>query len=336
MIPKILIPTLLSTLLLAGCSSESTPPPTPPNPPNPTEPQKLSIVATTGMISNPASLIAQDHAQITALMAAGIDPHLYKPTRTDIAKLMDADIVFYNGLFLEGRMTDAFIRIATSGITVQAVTESLSTSADESFLLAHPTYPDQHDPHLWMDPLAWSDAVEVIAQTLINHDPINAQDYRTNADDYKSQIAALHTYANKVLSTVPESQRILITAHDAFGYFGRRYNYQVVGIQGISTESEAGVRDIEHLVNLIVENNIKAVFVETTVSERNINALIAGANAQGHKVTIGGSLFSDAMGKEGTYQGTYIGMIDHNITTITRALGGTAPAAGMQGKLSTN
>ncbi|MBL4809572.1 MAG: zinc ABC transporter substrate-binding protein [Phycisphaerales bacterium] len=323
MYPSIPVLALISTLFLAGCNNKSTPT-------EPTQPQKLAIVTTTGMITDPTTIITKNHAQVTGLMAAGIDPHLYKPTRTDIAKLMNADIILYNGLLLEGRMTDALIRLANSGITVQALTDSI----DNTHLLSHPTYPNQHDPHLWMDPIAWSDAIEVIAQTLINHDPTNADDYRTNADDYKSQIAALHTYANKVLSTVPESQRILITAHDAFGYFGRRYNYEVVGIQGISTESEAGVRDIEHLVNLIVKNNIKAVFVETTVSERNIKALIAGANAQGHKVTIGGSLFSDAMGKAGTYKGTYIGMIDHNITTITRALGGTAPATGMQGKLS--
>jgi manganese/zinc/iron transport system substrate-binding protein len=188
-----------------------------------------------------------------------------------------------------------------------------------------------------MDPIAWSGAVEVIAQTLIENDPDphHATDYRANADNYKSKIADLDAYAKRVLSTVPESQRILVTAHDAFNYFGRRYNYQVVGIQGISTESEAGVRDIEHLVDLIVDNNIKAVFIETTVSQRNINALVAGAKAQGHKVIIGGSLFSDAMGKEGTYEGTYIGMIDHNITTIARALGGDAPEKGMQGKLTT-
>ena len=290
----------------------------------------ISIVTTTGMITDPVTKIAGDHASVTGIIGTGIDPHLYKPTRTDITKLMGADIVLYSGLLLEGRMTDAFVRIAGSGITVRAVTEAI----DESSLLAPPEFEGHHDPHLWMDPIAWSLAVDVMAQTLIDEDPTNAATYRANADSYKSEIADLHAYAERALATVPESQRILVTAHDAFNYFGQRYNYQVVGIQGISTESEAGVRDIERLVDLIVENQIKAAFIETTVSERNINALIAGAKARDHEVIIGGSLFSDAMGQEGTYEGTYIGMIDHNITTIVRALGGEAPEQGMNGLLA--
>ena len=323
MICRIPILILLSSALLAGCRPNA-------STPEPTETKDLSVITTTGMVTDPATIIAGDHASVTGLMGSGIDPHLYKPTRTDIAKLMDADIVLYSGLLLEGRMTDAFVRIATSGIAVRAVTEAV----DESSLLAPEEFAGHHDPHLWMDPLAWSLAVDVIADTLAAEDPDHADDYRANADAYKSQIADLHAYAERVLSTVPESQRILITAHDAFNYFGRRYGYQVVGIQGISTESEAGVRDIERLVDLLVDNQIKAVFIESTVSERNINALIAGARARGHEVIIGGELFSDAMGQENTYEGTYIGMIDHNITLIARALGGDAPERGMQGKLT--
>jgi len=313
----------LSALILSGCGGD-------PTISESTETKPLTIITTTGMITDPASLIAGEHASVTGLMGSGIDPHLYKPTRTDIAKLMDADIVLYSGLLLEGRMTDSFVRIASSGIAVRAVTESVA----EEFLLSPEEFAGHHDPHLWMDPIAWMQAVEVMAQTLIDNDPEHANDYRANADNYKSQIADLDAYAKSVLESVPESQRILITAHDAFNYFGRRYGYQVVGIQGISTESEAGVRDIERLVDLLVENKIKAVFIETTVSERNINAIIAGANARDHKVIIGGALFSDAMGQEGTYEGTYIGMIDHNITLIARALGGDAPARGMNGLLS--
>lgn len=316
--------TLSAAILLSGCGGNSEPTT------EPADSKTLTIVTTTGMITDPATIIAGQHATVTGIMGTGIDPHLYKPTRTDIAKLMDADIVLYSGLLLEGRMTDAFVRIATSGITVRAVTESV----DEQFLLSPEEFAGHHDPHLWMDPIAWSGAVEVIAQTLIDQDPEHADDYRINADNYKSKIADLDSYAKRVLSTVPESQRILITAHDAFNYFGRRYGYQVVGIQGISTESEAGVRDIERLVDLLVDNKIKAVFIETTVSERNIKALIAGAKARGHEVIIGGALFSDAMGQANTYEGTYIGMIDHNITLIARALGGDAPERGMQGLLA--
>lgn len=290
----------------------------------------LTIVTTTGMITDPATQIAGDHATVSGLIGSGIDPHLYKPTRTDISKLSSADVVLYSGLMLEGRMTDAFVRIAGSGVTVRAVTELIS----EDTLLSPPEFAGHPDPHLWMDPTAWSKAVEVIAQTLMDADPQHADSYRNRANAYQSRLDALDSYADHVLSSVPESQRILVTAHDAFNYFGQRYDYQVVGIQGISTESEAGVRDIERIVNLIVENEVRAVFIETTVSERNIKALIAGAKARGHEVVIGGSLFSDAMGEPGTYEGTYIGMIDHNVTTIARALGGKAPPKGMNGLLS--
>jgi len=173
-----------------------------------------------------------------------------------------------------------------------------------------------------------------VHRALIGVDPGGEETFRANAAAYREELRALDVYAEKVLGSVPEAQRVLVTAHDAFNYFGRRYGFEVVGIQGISTESEAGVRDIERLVDLLVERGIGAVFVESTVSERNIRALIAGAEARGHTVTVGGELFSDAMGDAGTYEGTYVGMIDHNVTTIARALGGEAPARGMQGKLS--
>lgn len=292
--------------------------------------EKISVITTIGMITDPATIIAGDHATVTGIIGTGIDPHLYKPTRTDIAKLMDADVVLYCGLMLEGRMTDAFVRVATSGTMVKAVTEAI----DEAALLSPPDFEGHHDPHLWMDPIAWTLATQVIADTLAQSDPANAEQYQANAESYKGQLNAVHEYGQAVLASVPDDQRVLVTAHDAFNYFGQRFGYEVLGIQGISTESEAGVRDIERIVDLLVERKIKAVFVETTVSERNINALIAGAKARGHEVIIGGSLFSDAMGQAGTYEGTYIGMMDHNITTIARALGGDAPQRGMNNMLS--
>lgn len=318
---------VLATVLLHGCAQKDT---EKKSDPNPQSSSQLTIVTTTGMVTDPTAYIAGDHATVTGLIGPGIDPHLYKPTRTDIAKLGSADVVLYSGLLLEGRMTDAFERIAGSDVIVKPVTELIS----EESLLSPPEFEGHHDPHLWMDPTAWSLAVQVITESLVQADPDSAESYRENAAAYQAQLEALHSYATQVLSTVPESQRILVTAHDAFNYFGIRYNYQVVGIQGISTESEAGVRDIERIVNLIVENKVRAVFVETTVSDRNIKALIAGAKARGHEVVIGGSLFSDAMGQPGTYEGTYIGMIDHNVTTIARALGGEAPLRGMNGTLN--
>jgi len=288
------------------------------------------VVATTGMIADVAREIAGEHAQIEQLMGAGVDPHLYTPTRTDIQKLMETDLVLYNGLLLEGRMTDTLERAHGGGRTVIAVTDNI----DESELQKPEAFEGHPDPHVWMDPVMWTEAAERIAAALGEIEPQNKAEFDAALAAYRSKLEELDTYAERVLHSVPESQRVLVTAHDAFNYMGRRYGLEVVGIQGISTESEAGVRDIERLVDLIVTRKIPAVFVESTVAERNIRALVEGARARGHTVAVGGTLFSDAMGKAGTYEGTYIGMIDHNVTTIARALGGEAPEGGMQGKLS--
>jgi manganese/zinc/iron transport system substrate-binding protein len=287
------------------------------------------VVATVGMVTDLVERIAGERATVEGLMSAGIDPHLYKPTRSDVQKLMQADVVFYNGLLLEGKMTDALIRAATAGKKVHAVTELI----DESSLLAPEAFEGHFDPHVWMDPTAWSKAIDVIRDRLIEHDPAGEAGYRQRADALRLELEALDAYAMEVLHGVPEQERVLVTAHDAFNYFGRRYGYEVVGIQGISTESEAGVRDIERLVDLLVDRGVRAVFVESTVSQRNIRALIDGAAARGHAVVVGGELFSDAMGEPGTYRGTYVGMIDHNASTIAAALGGDVPAGGMRGEL---
>ncbi len=289
-----------------------------------------TIVATTGMVTDMVNQIVGDRAQVTGLMGSGIDPHLYKPTRSDISRLMSADVIFYNGLLLEGKMTDALIRAATAGKSVHAVTELL----DERFLLEPEEFAGLYDPHVWMDPSAWARTAEVIRDQLIQHDPEGRATYTQNAESVIEKVNSLDAYAEKVLMSVPERQRVLVTAHDAFNYFGRRYGYEVVGIQGLSTESEAGVQDIEKLVTLLVERNIRAVFVESTVSQRNIEALVEGAKSRGHDVTIGGELYSDAMGKAGSYEGTYVGMIDHNASVVARALGGEVPDGGMQGKLA--
>ncbi len=302
----------------AGCSDADAPGGTTP-----------TIVATTGMVADVVRAVAGDRADVQVLMGPGIDPHLFAPTRTDIGKLLAADVIFYNGLLLEGKMTDSLIRAATSGKPVHAVTEML----DESHLIEPEAFEGLYDPHVWMNPSAWANAIDAVSEALVSFDPTRKETFSANAERYRSEVVALDEYAERVLGTVPEPQRVLVTAHDAFNYFGERYGFEVVGIQGLSTESEAGVRDIEALVELLVTRQIGAVFVESTVSDRNINALIAGAAARGHTVVIGGSLFSDAMGDPGTYEGTYIGMIDHNVTTIARALGGDAPERGMQGKL---
>lgn len=289
----------------------------------------LTIVCTTGMIADTVRAIVGDEARVTALMGPGTDPHLYAPTRSDLSAILGADIVFYNGLNLEGRMIDAFDRARESGKTVVAVAESI----DETKLLASTDYVDAYDPHVWMDPILWLDVVDTVHATLVEARPDIAESLGQRRNLYRQWIADVHAYSQRVLETVPLGSRVLVTAHDAFHYFGTRYDFEVVGIQGISTESEAGIRDIERLVAMLVDRNIPAVFVETTVSDRNINALIEGAAARGHDVSIGGSLFSDAMGPEGAHTGRYPGMLDHNVTTIVRALGGEAPERGKSGQL---
>lgn len=284
--------------------------------------EPYQIVCTVGMITDVVRNIAGEQAVVEGIIGEGVDPHLYKPTRADVVKLSGADVVFYNGLLLEGKMSDVLVRVATTGKPVRAVTEVILES--DSYLMAKDDGSEYTDPHVWMDVRGWMQAVPVISDTLTAFDPGNASSYEANAVAYAGQLTRLDAYAKEAMGTIPEGQRVLITAHDAFQYMGRAYGIDVRGIQGISTESEAGVRDLEDLVDFIVENNIPAVFVESSVADKNVRALVEGARARGHEVAIGGELFSDAMGKPGTYEGTYIGMIDHNVTTIVNALGGTA------------
>jgi len=323
------VPTLpllaLCAALLAACEGEPTSNTAAPTGSGEAESTPV-VVATTGMIADVVRNVAGERVEVVGLMGEGVDPHLYKPTRSDIAEINRADLIFYNGLLLEGKMTDALIRAATGGKKVVAVTEQI----EEEYLLEPAEFEGLWDPHVWMDPTAWARAVDVIRDALIELDPAGEALYWERAASYRETLAELDTYCESILETVPERSRVLVTAHDAFNYFGRRYGYEVVGIQGLSTESEAGVRDIERIVDLLVEREIGAVFTETTISERNVQALVAGARAEGHTVVVGGSLFSDAMGAPGTYEGTYVGMIDTNVTTIVRALGGDAPEGGFR------
>ncbi|MCA9286748.1 MAG: zinc ABC transporter substrate-binding protein [Phycisphaerales bacterium] len=292
--------------------------------------KRPTVVCTVGMVTDIVRNVAGDRVEVVGLLGEGVDPHLYKPTRSDIERLMSADMVFYSGLLLEGKMTDALVRVASAGRRVHAVTELL----DESFLLEPPQFAGHADPHVWMDPVAWKSAVEVVRDRLVEFDPPGRDSYEANASAYRNELDKLDAYCEVAIASIPPQQRVLVTAHDAFNYFGRRYGIEVHGIQGISTESEAGVQDIERLVELIVERGIPAVFIESTVSQRNIEALVAGARARGRSIAIGASLFSDAMGPPGTYEGTYVGMIDHNATAIARALGGVVPERGMNGRLA--
>lgn len=292
--------------------------------------ERPKIVATTGMVADLVRAVAGDRAEVEALMGEGVDPHLFKPTRSDTVKLLRADAVFISGLHLEGKMTAAFDRLRESGKPVVA----LGDAVPKERLLSPPEFEGAHDPHIWMDVGIWAGTLPSIRDGLSRLDPAGAETYARNADAYGAELARLDAYARRILSSIPDKARMLVTAHDAFNYLGRAYGIEVRGIQGISTESEAGLRIIEELAALLADRGVPAVFPETSVSDRNVRALVEGAGARGHRVTLGGALFSDAMGAPGSYEGTYIGMIDHNVTTIARALGGEAPADGFQGKLA--
>ncbi len=291
--------------------------------------QPLTVVVTTGMIADAARAIGGDRVTVRALMGPGVDPHAYRQTRSDIVALAQADLVLWHGLYLEAQMED-FLRTLAQDRRVRAVGESIPMDQR----IAHDDYANRFDPHVWMDPFLWRTVALTVRDALTEADPASAAQFAAQAEAYLQRVDAVGAYARAALATVPEDQRVLLTAHDAFNYFGRAYGFEVIGIQGISTESEAGLQRIAQLVDLLVTRQVAAVFVETSVSDRNIRALIEGAAAQGHDVVIGGELFSDAMGEPGTYEGTYVGMIDHNATLITRALGGTAPTGGMAGLLA--
>ncbi len=291
----------------------------------------LNVVATTGMIADATRVVGGEFVEVQALMGPGVDPHAYRQTRSDIVATAQADVVFWHGLYLEAQMEEFLLELSETNTVVP-----VAAALPQDQLLAHDDYGDQFDPHVWMDPDLWRGVVAEIEVQLSAAMPEVEEAFGANAFAYAEQIEQLAAYSEQVLSTVPDAARVLVTAHDAFNYFGAAYGFDVVGIQGISTESEAGLQRIGELVDLLVERDVGAVFVESSVSDRNIRALIEGAAARGHEVVIGGELFSDAMGPDGTYEGTWIGMIDHNVTTIARALGGDVPEGGMQGALTLN
>ena len=289
----------------------------------------VDVVATTGMIADAAQIIGGDHVEVKALMGPGVDPHAYRQTRTDIVAMANADLVLWNGLYLEAQMEDFLIDLGKDGNVI-----AVAGSVPENLLIGSEDYENRFDPHVWMNPNLWARVIVNVRDALIEVEPESADIFSANADAYLAELTELSRYTTEVLSSVPVESRVVLSAHDAFNYFGNAYGFEVVGIQGISTESEAGLRRIAELVDMLVERDIRAVFVETSVSDRNVRALIEGAAAEGHTVVIGGELFSDAMGEPGTYEGTYIGMIDSNATTIATALGGQAPELGMKGLLN--
>lgn len=289
----------------------------------------LKVVATTGMIADTVRRIGGTHVDVKALMGPGVDPHAYRQTRSDITAMTRADMVLWHGLYLEAQMEDFLVKLARRRISVP-----VADAMPRDVLISHGDYDGRFDPHVWMVPDLWTHVARRVADVLSEARPDAADEFAANLVHFETELARLQSYGETAMASVPKESRVLLTAHDAFGYFGRAFDMEVIGIQGISTESEAGLNRISSLVDTLAERKIGAAFVESSVSDRNIRALIEGAAAQGHTVSIGGELFSDAMGADGTYEATYIGMIDHNITTISHALGGTVPQSGMSGKLT--
>jgi len=265
------------------------------------------------MVADLVERVGGEHVSVTQLMGEGIDPHLYKASPGDVAQLNRADMVFYSGLHLEGKMGDVLARMGRKKPAV-AVAEGI----DKGRLLE--VAEDLYDPHVWFDVALWSETLAAVETALAGFDPAHAADYRRQAEAYRAELAELDEECKRRIAEIPADHRVLVTAHDAFHYFGRAYGVEVKAIQGISTQAEAGIKKINELVDFIAARGIKAVFVETSVNERNIEALVEGCRAQGHAVKVGGQLFSDAMGKPGTPEGTYVGMVRHNVEAIVKAL----------------
>lgn len=289
----------------------------------------IKAVVTVGMVADLVREVGGEHVAVESLIGEGVDPHQHTATRSDSKRLIEADIIFYNGLLLEGRMTDTFEQLVKEGKPVFAVCDGI----DQDSLNFPDEFQGHADPHVWMDVTLWQQALATVEEALCNYDPAHEADYHANAQSFLAELKKLDEYVRASIESIPQEQRLLITAHDAFGYFGESYKIEVMAPQGISTETEASVDDINRLVDVIVKRKVGAIFIESSVNQRSIEAIIEGAKQRGQEVQIGGTLFSDAMGKPGTYEGTYIGMIDHNATIICRSLGGIAPEEGMQGKL---
>jgi len=297
---------VVAATLITSCSETSQPD---------QERSKLKVLATTGMIADLAKNIACDSAEVIAMMGPGVDPHLYKATQGDLSKMRSADIILYNGLHLEGKMGEVLEKLARSK-SVMAISDDL----ERDVLLEDSVFQGNYDPHIWFDVALWSQCIPNVLKTLIEKDSANANYYTKNAERYKERLDSLNSAVENKIGSIPNGKRILITAHDAFSYFGRAYGIDVRGLQGISTVSEFGLRDRVDLIDFIVDRQVNAIFVETSVSEKNILSIVEGCKFKGHDLTIGGNLYSDAMGAEGTEQGTYVGMVEHNVNTIVEAL----------------
>jgi len=277
---------------------------------------KPNIVTTTTMITDLVKNIGGKKINVQGLMGSGVDPHLFKASEGDVSKLANADIIFYGGLHLEGKLVEVFEKMSRQNIKTIAVSDAL----DKTTLIASELFPGNYDPHIWFNIDYWIQITQYVADQLSKTDPENKLFYETNAKNYIKKLEVLKKEITATIQTLPKEKRILVTAHDAFSYFGKAYDFEVVGLQGLSTATEAGVQDVQKLAAFIIDKKVKAIFVESSVPKRTIEALQAAVTSKGHDVSIGGTLYSDALGNAGSMEGTYIGMFQYNVNTIVNAL----------------
>lgn len=297
---------LLSILLVFNCENES----------KKNDNGKLNVVTTTTMITDLVKNIGGDSINVQGLMGSGVDPHLYKASEGDVTKLVNADVIFYNGLHLEGKLVDVFEKMESSTKKPIALADDLN----KNLLIGSDYFASNYDPHVWFNISFFRHFAEKVTQVLSQQDPDNADIFQANAKRYLAELDKLNDDVQSVVDALEPEKRILVTAHDAFNYFGQAYDFKVVGLQGLSTATEAGVKDVQEMATFIIENNVKAIFVESSVPKRTIEALREAVKSKGHDVAIGGTLYSDALGNAGTLEGTYLGMYRYNIKTIVSAL----------------
>ncbi|MFZ3565224.1 metal ABC transporter solute-binding protein, Zn/Mn family [Tenacibaculum finnmarkense] len=278
--------------------------------------EKLNLVTTTTMVTDLVKNIVGNKVQVNGLMGAGVDPHLYKASEGDVAKLFNADVIIYSGLHLEGKLVEVFEKMEHQNKKTIEISDVIARDN----LIGSALFASNYDPHIWFDITNWTKMTTYIADKLAEIDVKNADFYKNNAKIYLEKLEVLNKEVAQKINELPQEKRILVTAHDAFNYFGRQHKFNVVGLQGLSTATEAGVQDVQKLAKFIIENKVKAIFVESSVPKRTIEALQEAVKSKGHEVVIGGTLYSDALGSAGTDEGTYIGMYKANVNTIVNAL----------------
>ena len=295
---------ILILILLNSCSSDK-----------PEDNDNLRVVCTTTMITDLVKNIGGDDINVQGLMGAGVDPHLFKASAGDVNKLVRADLILYNGLHLEGKLVDVFEKMGEKKNTF-----ALADCISKEDLIHSELFASSYDPHIWFSISNWKLVSSYVCEILIKNDPENAIKFEERKKDYIAQLIGLKESSEKMIMSLPKEKRVLVTAHDAFGYFGKEFGFEVIGLQGLSTVTEAGVKDVQELAKLIIEKDVKAIFVETSVPQRTIESLQAAVQSKGNNVKIGGTLYSDALGDKGTKEGTYIGMFEHNLKTIVNSL----------------